>query len=89
MRPMPTPAGYVFTTQLNGSPQASKLLQALLQGTQGYFDGPPRILNTVTDPGERMSRVDFANTLHGQPVMGMIGVRSAASTSPTPCTASR
>ncbi|MDP3660975.1 hypothetical protein [Phenylobacterium sp.] len=74
MEAMPTPAGHVFTTQLNGSPQASKLVQAVLQGTQSYFDGPSRILNTQTDPSERMSRVDFSNTLHGQPVMGMIGV---------------
>ena len=75
MAAMPTPAGYVFTTQLSGSPQASKLAQAVLQGTQSYFDGPSRILNTQTDPSERMSRVDFSNTLHGQPVMGMIGVQ--------------
>jgi len=75
MAAMPTPAGYVFTTQLSGSPQASKLVQAVLQGTQGYFDGPHRVLNMQTDPSERMSRVDFSNTLKGQPVMGMIGVQ--------------
>lgn len=75
MAPLQSQAGYVFTTQLSGSPQASKLVQAVLQGTQGYFDGPPRIVGQQTDPSERMAVVYFNSTLKGQPVSGMVGVQ--------------
>lgn len=74
MRPIRSQAGYVFVTQLGGSPQASKLVQGLVQGVSDYFDGPPQIIGQQTDPSDRMSQVAFRATLHGAPVTGQIAV---------------
>jgi len=74
MRPIQSQAGYVFVTQLGGSPRASQLVEGLVQGVSDYFDGPPQIIGQQTDPSDRMSQVAFRATLHGAPVTGQIAV---------------
>ncbi len=76
MRPIASQAGYVFMTQLNGTPRASQLLEALEQGVNGYFDGQPQILRTQIDPNDRIAQVAFQTSLHGAPVTGQIVVAS-------------
>jgi hypothetical protein len=74
MRQIRSQAGYVFTTQLGGSPRASQLVQGVVQGVSDYFDGPPQIIGQQTDPSDRMSQIAFRATLHGAPVTGQIAV---------------
>jgi hypothetical protein len=74
MRPIQSQAGYVFVTQLGGSPRASQLVEGLVQGVSDYFDRPPQIIGQQTDPSDRMSQVAFRATLHGAPVTGQIAV---------------
>jgi hypothetical protein len=76
MRQLPSQAGFVFTTRLDGTPRASQLLEGLVQGVTPYFDGPPQILGNQTDPNDHISQVAFRATLRGQPVAGQIGVMS-------------
>lgn len=76
MQPVDSSTGHVFTSRLNGSPQASKLGQALLLGVTDYFDAAPRILSTQTEPQERFTQTAFNATLHGAPVSGMLVVVS-------------
>ncbi len=83
MRPVPSPVGQVFTAALNlgsgvsgSGPTASKLGETFLHDVSGYFDAPPSVVATQTDPQERFSQTAFNATLRGAPVSGVYAVRS-------------
>ena len=76
MHRLQSQAGYVFVTQLNGSPQSSKLAMAVVQGVSGYFDGAPQVTGNQSDPQDQKTQIYFRGTLHGAPVMGVIAVNS-------------
>lgn len=76
MDPLQAQAGAVFVSTMNGSRSAGQLSQALLQGVQGYFDGPPQVMGAMTDPSDMFGQIGFQATLRGRPVMGIIAVMS-------------
>ncbi|MBT9447602.1 MAG: hypothetical protein IV086_18045 [Hyphomonadaceae bacterium] len=76
MQPLQSQSGAVFFSAMNGSRSASRLSQAIVQGLQGYFDGPLQVMGAMNDPSDMFGQVGFQATLQGQPVMGMIAVVS-------------
>lgn len=76
MQPVPSQAGHVFTTAMNGSASASQLSQALVMSIANYFDAPPQVVGQQADPSDQMAQVGFQTSIGGVPVMGMISTMS-------------
>ncbi len=77
MKQIPSQAGKVYRTTLNGQGPIPQQSRDFYMKLMPYFDAQPQVMGYMDEPSGRMAQVGFQSTKNGQPVMGMLMVTQA------------
>lgn len=74
MKQIPSQAGKVYRTVLNGQGPIPQQSREFYMKVMPYFDAQPQVMGYMDEPSGRMAQVGFQAMKNGQPVMGMLTV---------------